>query len=478
MFFEPLECRKMMAISIPNIPNIAGTLAALSASVVTSGDELRITGTESADKITVESHFRIRIPPLGGGVRQVIDQLRVKITDLSGNVRKNADGQPLDLFINRAGINIMYITARGGADTIDTRTSSLDSVIYLGKGNDVANTGSRSDNVYGELGNDSATLGGGIDYFGGGEGNDTGYGGAGNDVLAGEAGQDKLFGEAGADALDGGSGDDFLSGGSGIDQLQGGSGRDALLGGPSNDRDVTRGGSGQDRFLEWSSSQSGTFESRPDFSPSVDAVIFFRDAAEQDVNLGSNVGETRYSAGTWAESEIEASDVAFLRLQDKTANTMLLRTSNGGSLTFFRAGSPTTNVEAADGIGGWNDSAGAVTLTDVTMSGTSQDIQGVVIHEIAHNWDKEGAGWQDWLALSGWEVNNGGSAPAGKVLSDDGNWWRNENAEFSRGYGQMNPMEDFATMWEAYFGYDGTSVASKAAHLDGFFSYIFAVGHA
>ena len=53
-----------------------------------------------------------------------------------------------------------------------------------------------------------------------------------------------------------------------------------LIGGQNNNADYLSGGSGQDRFLEWSSTTSGSYETRADVA-SEDAVIYFRDSDEQ-----------------------------------------------------------------------------------------------------------------------------------------------------------------------------------------------------
>jgi hypothetical protein len=205
-----------------------------------------------------------------------------------------------------------------------------------------------------------------------------------------------------------------------------------------------------------------------------DAVVFFRNDGEQLVLLGSNMGWTQYSTGFWSEDQIESVDKALAVLQNQTGNTRLLKTSGGGSLTFHKAGS-------ADGdpAGGWNSGFGNITLTNAG-AGSDFEIRSVTTHEIGHNWDNESPFYQGWLALSGWEQHIPGwhdvFPPAGKVKSGDGGWWHNANAQFARNYGKMNPLEDFATSWEAFFGFGGTQVAAKMTHLDAFFDYITALG--
>jgi Glucose-regulated metallo-peptidase M90 len=233
------------------------------------------------------------------------------------------------------------------------------------------------------------------------------------------------------------------------------------------------GGTGQDRFLDWTNTLFGDGETRTDVAAE-DAVVFFRNDGEQWVFLGSNMGLTQYTAGSWSEAEIESVDTALATLQGQTGNTRLLKTSGGGSLTFHMAGDA-----AGSPAGGWNSGGGTITLTN---AGAASDLstQNVTIHEIAHNWDDESPFYAGWLALSGWERNIPGwhdaFPPAGKVKSGDGGWWHNSNAQFARDYGKMNPLEDFATSWEAFFGFDDTQVTAKMTHLQAFFDYITALG--
>jgi hypothetical protein len=521
--FETLESRRMLA-----------------ADAFVTGGILRVDGSTSADQIVVKAVNRLiqvggtTLRP----IYDLAEQFLVQVTDNAGNFRNDPLGNAINRYFNRAGITRLEIYAAGGSDTVNSSQTSVASKVYGGSGNDVIATGGGADSVFGESGNDSATLNAGADSFSGGAGNDTAFGGSGNDSLSGGDNDDRLHGEAGNDSLNGGNGSDSLTGSTGndtalagdgndtveggdgndslrgggdndsvygnaghdvlrgdtgndylsgstgddklyghtgTDSLYGGSGRDVLIGGQNNNADYLDGGSGQDRFIEWSSTSSGSYETRADVQ-SQDAVIFFRDSDEQTVTLGSNIGSTEFSAGSWTQSEIEAADAAFLVLQNKTGNTTLLKTNWGWELTFHRAGSPTTNVNKADTVGGWNSGWGSVTITEFAASQGSDNIQRVVVHEIGHNWDDESPFYNDWKALSGWEGHIPGVhdlfPPEGKVKSDDGNWWRDEDADFARTYGEMNPLEDWATMWEAYFGYNGTAVSAKVAHLDDFFDHI------
>jgi Ca2+-binding RTX toxin-like protein len=366
-----------------------------------------------------------------------------------------------------------YIDGENDNDSL-TGGSGNDSM-YGQAGFDTLSGGADADKLYGSSGNDSLMGDSGSDYLSGSTGADRMFGGTGDDDMNGGDHGDAMYGDAGSDTVSGNAGDDRLNGGTGVDKVYGGSGRDAIIGGQNNDPDYLEGGTGQDRFLEWSSTSSGSYETRADLATE-DAVIYFRNSSSQTVTLGSNIGETDYSAGSWTQSEIEAADDAFIVLQNRTNNTKMLKTNWGFELTFHRAGSPTSNIDDADTVGGWNSGGGSVTITQFAAGQGADNIMRVVTHEIGHNWDDESPFYNDWKNLSGWEMNIPGwhdlFPPEDKVKSDDGNWWRDEDADFAREYGEMNPLEDFATMWEAYFGYNGTPVAAKVAHLDMFFNHM------
>jgi Ca2+-binding RTX toxin-like protein len=393
-----------------------------------------------------------------------------------------------DFFGNSGGRDLAYGSwgndiFEGGSDVDRFYGEYGRDVLHGRDGNDVLSGGDDGDDMYGDDGADSMLGDRGEDSMKGSEGDDSLYGGSHNDLLDGGAGRDMLYGEGGNDKLRGRSGNDvlvgndgadFLNGGSGLDMLYGGDGSDALMGGAGDDLDQLIGGNDADRFLEWSGSPSGSSEYRVDYS-SKDAVIYARDAEMQLVVLASNVGETVFSAGTWAEAEVEALDEAFRQIQDRTGNTVLLKTNARGALSFFRAGEPITNGAKAATIGGWNSGGGRVTFTD---HGTRdlETLKMTAVHEIGHNWDEESPFWDQWKQLSGWESNIPGVhnllPPAGKQKSGDGFWWHNGQADFCREYGEMNPLEDWATMWEAYFGYGGQRVADKIDHLDTFFDHM------
>jgi Ca2+-binding RTX toxin-like protein len=158
-FVEGLEPRQLFAAT-----------AALSKGV------LRITGTESGDKVIVRNHA-----PLDMMIDVILNGVTTPFT--------------------RASINSIIVKGLGGRDTLDLRDVALTSKIYGGDGNDT---------IYG-----SAT----VDRIYGGAGDDYIVGGAGNDILRGEAGADRIFGGDGRDNLYAGPGKDALRGQGGVDRI-------------------------------------------------------------------------------------------------------------------------------------------------------------------------------------------------------------------------------------------------------------------
>ncbi|MBQ7496275.1 MAG: hypothetical protein IJU00_00300, partial [Selenomonas sp.] len=82
------------------------------------------------------------------------------------------------------------------------------------------------------------------------------YGLGGNDTLTGGKGRDYLEGGKGHDCLYGGSGNDTIKGGTGNDTLCGGKGNDTLYGGTGKDIYLYSNGDGNDKIMDYSSSQA------------------------------------------------------------------------------------------------------------------------------------------------------------------------------------------------------------------------------
>jgi Ca2+-binding RTX toxin-like protein len=90
------------------------------------------------------------------------------------------------------------------------------------------------------------------------------YGNEGEDILRGSLGNDSLFGGRAKDALLGDAGNDYLSGGQDADWILGDAGNDILFGGRGNDilgsgngYDTLIGGLGKDYFVSLSDNNSG-----------------------------------------------------------------------------------------------------------------------------------------------------------------------------------------------------------------------------
>lgn len=141
------------------------------------------------------------------------------------------------------------ITVNGGAGDDVLQTGSGDDWLYGHDGNDTLSGGAGQDRMYGQMGDDTLYGGadrdlmsgqGGNDWLGGEDGNDILYGNGGNDYLFGHRGKDRLFGHEGGDVLVGGADNDRLSGSLGRDILLAGTGADWVMG--HADSDLLAGG--------------------------------------------------------------------------------------------------------------------------------------------------------------------------------------------------------------------------------------------
>ena len=137
-------------------------------------------------------------------------------------------------------INVSSTTVRAsitGVPNQDFNAASISEVIFIGFAGNDRFTNSTSIN--------SRLIGGdGDDTLGGGSGDDIINGGTGDDNVAGNDGNDRLIGFNGADTLRGGNGDDVVLGGDGANRLFGDAGNDLIIGGA--DVDELFGGEGND----------------------------------------------------------------------------------------------------------------------------------------------------------------------------------------------------------------------------------------
>lgn len=327
--------------------------------------------------------------------------------------------------------------------------------------------------------------GAGNDTLRGGLGNDDLRGGPGNDTISGRGGDDLLMGEEDNDTLAGDDGNDRLYGGGGTDKLNGGAGCDGLIGGVGNKDELT-GGPGADRFVTLSKegtvkekvfvrnrkyykSEWHRWKGKPSYEPVYKTISKPGNLPEDKVNdgkFGSSVapldadvivhlrnparadgtgGET-YKPAKWSDADLLPLDEAFALMARATNNNRLLVQSNGSDPVYVRYG----GIQSGAGnYAGWNRNSGeSINLNNSSFNSHDGAVQ-TVLHETAHNWDEQESNSRinAFRDLSGWRT----SAASGYVQSNDKQWYHRSNAEFYRDYGRSNPLEDYATTFEAYF---------------------------
>jgi hypothetical protein len=122
----------------------------------------------------------------------------------------------------------------------------------------------------------------------------------------------------------------------------------------------------------------------------------------QDEEARDAVVTFRGATNDFTEPEISVADKAFATLHEQTGNTVLLKLSNGGGLTFVRLGQ--------EWFSGDNDSNGLIRLTDHGLKEGGETWQlGNIWHEIGHNWDSNAENPEivrKFEALSGWTQTN------------------------------------------------------------------------
>ena len=249
------------------------------ANVVLDSGLLTLTGTESADAISVRVSGARRLAVTIDDATHTFDAgrvVRIAITGGGGNDVLGLDGSvaiPADIdagpgddrliggarndtlragFGNDTldgGLGDDSINGDGGIDTLDysLRTGNLvvdllpdeDDLSEAGRGGE-RGEGDRIRDIHRVIG------GGGNDLLAGENVDETLIGGAGNDTLIGRAGNDKLEGGDGDDYFEGGGGDDHLTGDGGADRLFGLAGNDRILSTADGLADTVRGGDGDD----------------------------------------------------------------------------------------------------------------------------------------------------------------------------------------------------------------------------------------
>jgi len=240
--FETLESRRL-----------------LSASVLRTGDTLRIFGDAGVDNVitlapTADGDFLV--VTINGRAETVslndVDKVRVAGSSGNDDIRVDESNHRFEVFAS--------IETFVGNDFVVC--GSEKDFVYLGDGHDTVRLGAGRNKAFGEAGNDHLTGGedrdllvggaghdqieggGARDEITGDNGNDVLYGGDAADLVMGGKGDDLIFGEAGRDVLVGQLGNDTISGGSDVDELFGNAGDDSLSGGSG--RDTLWGGDGTD----------------------------------------------------------------------------------------------------------------------------------------------------------------------------------------------------------------------------------------
>lgn len=268
------------------------------------------------------------------------------------------------------------------------------------------------------------------------------WGGRGNDILQGGSWSDNLYGENGDDVLRGmGGWGDNLYGGPNDDLLYGGEGLDGLFGGTGNNQ--LYGGEGNDRFLVLKDKQT---EIR-DMSENEASLTFENGKRKWDqneiefVDTGLRMLHLRTGNDNLLESA-SAGALKFVRMsKGSTSNTLAANFGDGERIEFYSSvfRSFRRPAELAQRMA-------RIALT--------------AVHEIAHNWDQVGnQNFDPWLTYSGWRntdpddssIFNPATANGDKDTPKSDYWWYLRSASFVRDYGRTNPREDFATSWEAYF---------------------------
>lgn len=327
--------------------------------------------------------------------------------------------------------------------------------IQLGFGDDTGYGEEGDDKIVGSDGNDMIYGGLGRDRLLGNAGHDMIWGGEGADVLLGGTGNDQLHGEAGPDRLLGQSGDDSLYGGDQLDVLYGGTGMDGLFGGIDNYRDRIFGQLGEDRYLYRDNDYLG------DRFANNEPIIHFVDSSDR-----------------WTDGEVAVVDEAFRMFHFRLQNTDLLKdTISDKPIVFVKADNLAgndvgrnelvvtrerffnesrlrweirTSFERRIIMADWNEDVASANaealLTTINLMAKNWDS----IEEITNIDGELNQLWRDFELTSGWTPSNP-LDPLNYELSQDGLWWYRSDSLFAKPSGDLNPSEDWSTIWEHYF---------------------------
>jgi len=221
-------------------------------------------------------------------------------------------------------------------------------------------------------------------------------------------------------------------------------------------------------------------------------TITFVNGKPETITLGSNIGEIDAEAGIWTQSEIATVVNALEVLVGLTNNETLLFDFDIEciALAFINRGETTdSNDEPVPVWGSTAPMSGQISLFDVAF--TDQAAQGVVYHEMGHLWDEyleevdngfggtkiigENPCIDDFRQVGDWNDFDG-PIPAGYEQAHDtyDDIWKDWGFlikdgildGFAGDYGKMNPLEDFATTFNAYVNHSqGEGYGADPAHV-------------
>jgi hypothetical protein len=220
--------------------------------------------------------------------------------------------------------------------------------------------------------------------------------------------------------------------------------------------------------------------------------IEFENGKPETLILGSNLGEINAGAGIWTQSEIATVVNALEVLVGLTNNEALLVDFDIEYLDLAFINRGETTDSNGDPVPVWGSTApmsGQISLFDVAF--TDQAAQGVVYHEMGHLWDEyleevdNGFGgtkiigenpWiDDFRKVGDWNDFDGpipaGYEPAHDKYDDIWKDWGFLIKDgildgFAGDYGKMNPLEDFATTFNAYVNHSqGEGYGADPAHV-------------
>lgn len=340
-----------------------------------------------------------------------------------------------------------------------------DDYITGGDGNDRLRGNNDHDTIFGNGGNDVLIGDVGDDTFYGGDGDDISYGFTGDDVHNGGDGNDQMFDSAGDDELNGGDGNDILRSGSGNDVLRGGDGSDTLR--SEDGRDLLYGGGGLDRLFAGYGDDSlhGGAGSEVDLIQGEQGADRFHeddgdafvDRAAEDVTI-----EYLTEFVQWFDEEIELLDEGFQELYFFTGSQLLLQETHDGNanVTVIKVQDLPGSTTSENTINPLTNQREIriIDFDETTVIG-QEFFRDDIVRQIGYNWNSASeldsalpnaqSQWDSFLQFSSWTDVNPQSSSF--ELSEDGQWWFHQSADFYNLDGAINPGEDFAGIWTAIF---------------------------